>query len=237
MFDHKTILANGCSFTNGKDSWPYLLSDNLKSNIVNLGMVGAGNRYIHDTTIRQILNYKYDLVLVMWSGINRFDFQVEDPTFFDGDYLTSLEQLRYMDWDYKKIVPIDERDRIEANWVFAGGGRQKNIRAGSSKESMFGDVLKHYSIKNLQDQFLMYQYSLQSVLRLHNIPYVFMYHTGCPCTADFIDNSHVFDNTNLLKLATEQNCFASDGIHPGHEIHQQWATMLSEYLISRHNTL
>ena len=78
MIQQKNLLVNGCSFSRGPNSWPYFLSN---VNLVNLAQAGAGNTYIHETTIAELSQRKYDLVIVMWTGIPRIDFKVNDINF------------------------------------------------------------------------------------------------------------------------------------------------------------
>ena len=77
------LIAIGCSFTSDKiiirdkildiekfrgyPVWPKILSEKLKMDVVNLGKIGTGNKYIFD----QVMSLDGDdigLVVCMWSG-------------------------------------------------------------------------------------------------------------------------------------------------------------------------
>lgn len=76
------ILTAGCSFTTNHDpnekSWPDHLCE-YGHIIKNLGACAAGNEYIANSTILELITSSrtYDLVLVMWSGLLRRDFWVD----------------------------------------------------------------------------------------------------------------------------------------------------------------
>jgi len=80
------LVAIGCSFTDdyiniknkiigpvekirGYPVWPTILSRKLNMDVVNLGKIGAGNKYIFDQVVG--LNGYIDLVIIMWSGWER----------------------------------------------------------------------------------------------------------------------------------------------------------------------
>ena len=84
----KKLIAIGCSFTRyrGRDPdipkykgyWPTLLSEKLDMECVNLGRPGMGNEYISAKLIDTILSEKKEdigLVVLMWSGWQRMDFE------------------------------------------------------------------------------------------------------------------------------------------------------------------
>jgi hypothetical protein len=71
------VLANGCSFSRGPGSWPYALQSIYNFNLVNLAQSGAGNTYIFESTVLEISQRVYDLVLIMWSDPNRIDYRFD----------------------------------------------------------------------------------------------------------------------------------------------------------------
>lgn len=80
------ILVSGCSFTAGFDmpnehydekNWPMLLSNKLgTNNITNVAKTGANNHWIFLETISAMLQDTFDLILVQWSAIPRYNFNV-----------------------------------------------------------------------------------------------------------------------------------------------------------------
>ena len=89
-----TLFANGCSHTAGSEidfalqghkyegAWPKWLAEDFGWNWINIAQPGASNEYIRRTTIEWVienveLEKKYTpkelVVVVMWSGFNRFE--------------------------------------------------------------------------------------------------------------------------------------------------------------------
>lgn len=85
MQNKKTLLASGCSFTFEKWNWPTFVAESLDYDLLNVGMASTGNGLIGKKVIYNVENLlkTHDpeniLVGVMWSGIDRNDFFVEDP--------------------------------------------------------------------------------------------------------------------------------------------------------------
>lgn len=89
-----TLLANGCSHTSGSEiefelqgfcyekAWPRWLAHDMNWDWVNIAQPGNSNEQISRETIQWIVknveigkNYKFDelVVIIMWSGFNRFE--------------------------------------------------------------------------------------------------------------------------------------------------------------------
>lgn len=115
------ILVNGCSFSRGPISWPYYLQELLNCELVNLAQSGAGNSYIHESTVSELVHREYDLVIIMWSGLSRLDFKVEQVAQFSKTPFTSDYQHRQNDWPGKVIIPVNDQDYVEKDWVFGCG--------------------------------------------------------------------------------------------------------------------
>jgi hypothetical protein len=80
------ILISGCSFSAGygmpggisdEKNWPNLLANKLGINsITNVAKTGANNHWIFLETISAMMHNHYDLILVQWSAIPRFNAKV-----------------------------------------------------------------------------------------------------------------------------------------------------------------
>jgi len=74
---YKVLLASGCSFTHGDNTWPNHLSEYLNIDLVNVGMGSMGNTLIARRAIAELStllqSYRPEEILVgiMWSGTNR----------------------------------------------------------------------------------------------------------------------------------------------------------------------
>lgn len=227
----KRVLTNGCSFScDPRVGWPYQLQKNLNCKLVNLAVPAAGNRYIHDSTIRELSQRQYDYVFIMWSGLQRNDIQVENIKLFDKA-VTSLNQLGITNWEEKTIWPITEQNYIEKNWVFVGLGNEflKSIK--------FGEYIKYRGFDIEVQDSLMYMITLQSVLKQLDIPYVFSFYMDYLETLKthkelfaLLDLTNICTDDNIYNIAKRTNCFNGDGFHPGLEANQQWSDILIKFI-------
>lgn len=226
----KNVLVNGCSFSRGPISWPYHLQKELNFNLVNLALSGAGNKYIHDSTISELSRRSYDRVFIMWTGLQRNDIQVEDISQFD-ECVTSAKQSLENDWPDKTVWPVNDQDYIEKNWVFVGLDNPQIQRI------KFAEYIKYRSIENETRQSLMYMITLQAVLKQLGTPYTFSFFTDYVGDLEsftdlykMLDLSNVCLADNISDIAQRTNSYDVDGYHPGPEANQIWATKLIEFI-------
>lgn len=230
------VLINGASICRGPESWPYILQKKIHSkfDIVNLAQSGAGNYYIHESTVSEISKRPYDLVMVMWSYADRFDFRVRDIGLFRDTQSTSWYSLRQNDWPSKVIHPVNDQDYVEDNWVFGCG--YLNQRLNDS----VGRVLKEYYRVAGSQEFMSHTLikiiSLQNTLKILNIPYVFMNYRPMLKLKEFdhlhniIDWSMFYDGPYLNHLAKEYDDF-DDTLHPKITSQTAYANCVYDYLI------
>jgi hypothetical protein len=237
MQNNKRVLVNGCSFSCGPDTWPYYLQKKIGFNLINLAQGSAGNKYIHDSTIDELSQRKYDMVIIMWSGLGRFDCQVEDISLFEQSRWTSLQQKRHNDWPGKIIHPINDQDYVDENWIFACMNNNEYL-----KKIKFGDThFKYVGIEQLQLQFLRYMISLQSILKQLEIPYLFTFYMDYYKELKdnklfcMIDHDNVFDVENIYNITVKNNWFNKDKIHPGNQAHTMWADIISTHLLKKYH--
>jgi hypothetical protein len=82
----KTLIASGCSFTFEPWNWPTFVADEMGYDLINVGMGSQGNGLISKKLIYRVtqeLKTKKpeDIIVgVMWSGIDRNDFYVDNLT-------------------------------------------------------------------------------------------------------------------------------------------------------------
>ena len=76
----KKILFVGCSLTANSgfneenlksNHWPFLLSEHYKFYFLNIAVGGMSNEEIFFRTVEQLNQTKFDLIIVMWSGVDR----------------------------------------------------------------------------------------------------------------------------------------------------------------------
>lgn len=227
------VLVNGCSFSRGSGSWPYKLQQLLSCDLVNLAQAGAGNTYIHETTLKELLRRKYDLVVIMWTGIERVDMAIEDVSMFTTPY-TSMHQSAKNDWPEKIVSPINDQDYVEKNWVFGCGhinGDKELI-----KTKLFESVYRYQSRQQLMQSFILKLISLQSFLKCSNIPYVYSFYEDyeneikADPLSSGIDWNLVCNNNNINKIMHTNNWFDADGSHPSVLAHNEWAKHIKDFL-------
>lgn len=232
------ILVNGSSVSRGPGSWPYVLQDHYSANIVNLSQVGSGNTYIHETTIAELSQRKYDLVLIQWTEAYRIDYKVKNTELFANSIYTSKYQSEHNDWPGKKIWPVNDQDYVEQDWIF-GCGYIKNHEMGIMKTA-FEDYYRFSGLPEQTYHKLMKMISLQSYLKVNNIPYVFCFTRHFKEFSRFdhlnkqIDRSRL-SNTYLLDIATKNNYWTlSDNPgqfpHPGPEAQTLFAQAMIPYI-------
>ena len=232
------ILVNGCSFSRGPISWPYYLTgltDKSSSNVVNLACAGAGNTYIHDTTMRILEKEKFDLVLIMWSGIHRIDQQIElteinqIETTYSSKYQSSLN-----DWPEKIVDPFNDQTLVEKNWLFRCG--VLNRETSSELNSLFKEAYSTMGDEEFVNQFIVKIIGLQNTLKQLAIPYAFSFYQDY---VEQINHSTLIDwdnciiNDNITNIAKRLNSYDEDGFHPGLEANKQWANCVVKHLTQK----
>ena len=242
------ILISGCSFTQWPEypggpnvCWPKYLDTHHQ--FTNLGEAAAGNQYICDSVIREVLANpnRYDKVVVMWSGVSRLD------------YLTSLEDSAWNSlfdsYGFYRRLPGGK-----LGWIFSGGQMGTWFKHPVAHR-MFYEMYKVSSPLSLANINLMEIIKLQNFLNSKKIPYLFSsyvnYWTAGPVLSpngDFgvlkypelnylineIDFTQwIFSNNNkdgIYELAKELTSFMPDGFHPGAAANQQWAELITSVI-------
>ena len=96
----KQIKTSGCSFTNCGKSWPYHIKEH---DVYNVGSAGAGNGYISRAAIYQCerllesgTNVEDIFLIVMWSGIDRFEVLSTKDSPLHRDYIGESQDRWWM---------------------------------------------------------------------------------------------------------------------------------------------
>lgn len=222
------MLINGCSFSRGPGSWPY----HLDYNVVNLAQAGAGNTYIFESTMHELAQRHYDAVTIMWTGIHRVDMQVHEIAHFSDSKYTSAYQRLQNDWPEKIVVPVNDQDYVDPNWIFGCG--HFNQEPAMLKTHAFDTLYRYQTDKEFCQGLLIKMVSLQNTLKQLNIPYLFtFYQPYFDCLKAYglfslLDLDSIYNSTNISTLARNINSYDADGIHPGIQAHRNWANTLKE---------
>lgn len=219
------ILVNGSSVSNGQGSWPYYIQQELGCNLINLSLAGAGNNYIADTTIAELSERSYDMVLIMWSEVNRIDFKVKT---IPDVYYTSLAQSQLNEWPDK--VPTPEVDYMQKDWVFSSAYLGKDTMP--QIESLFQG---YYNLSTTDEQLfnsVIKMISLQGVLKSLNMPYLFIPYKPLVGQSRFsqlfkmIDWDNVYTTQYLHSLAIENDLWNHQTDHPSSQTHKEFSKLL-----------
>jgi hypothetical protein len=232
------LLVNGSSISRGPLSWPYRVQQALDCDMVNLSMAGSGNTYIHEATVSELAQRKYDLVLLQWAPFTRFDFKVKDIGLFKNTIYTSDCQIKQNDWPEKQVYPVNDQDYAEPDWVFGCGygNQDKDPNLVRAFEGFY-----HFAKPNeYMYHTLMKMISMQSYLKVNNIPYLFCF--GRPFLylekhqhlTNQLDHDMMFTEQYLLGLAKEYDWFEDDGAHPNAEAYECFAQALTEKIKCTH---
>ena len=222
------LLVNGCSFSRGSTAWANHIAKLAAANLVNLAQAGAGNTYIAQTTQAELSERDYDLVIVMWSGLERVDIQVESIQDFEKTHYTSWYQSSQNDWPEKIIEPINDQDYVQKDWVFGVGhlNRDKFL----SSNGLFEKQYQYQGLDQHIQRSMYHMISLQSYLKVRNISYVFAFYQNYvhlfqrhPHLLSQLDKDKWYNTTNLFDITKKNKDYDVDGIHPGPDAHQQWA--------------
>lgn len=225
------ILVNGGSLSRGPGSWPYCIESALNADLVNLSQSGSGNTYVHETTVAELAQRHYDLVLVQWTPFIRFDYKVRDITKFAGTIFTSEHQHRQNDWPGKIIEPVNDQDYVERDWIF-GCGVSVNYDRDPALRDAFGGFYRYAGPSEYMYHATMKLISLQSFLQVKKIPYLFVF--GRPFRIldryshlrDLIDWDHAYTDQYILDLAEKRDSWDSDKLHPSQEVYQEFADLI-----------
>lgn len=232
------ILVNGTSISRGDQSWPYYLQGSVGQNfnLTNLAQAGSGNTYIHESTVEEISQRPYDLVMIQWTYTNRLDFRVKDISRFRDTAYTSEYQSKQNDWPGKIIYPVNDQDYVQKDWIFGCG------YINEQKDDSIGRVFKEYynAVGSSEQMFssLVKIISLQNTLKQLNIPYVFIEYR--PMTRfdrfnnlyNLIDWEHFYSDVHLFDIAKVKNAL-DDTLHPDAECQQIYANHLHKYLLDK----
>ena len=234
MLNNKHVLVNGCSFSRGPESWPYHLQEMYNFNLVNLAQAGAGNTYIHESTIEELSKRKYDYVIIMWSGLSRIDYKIENISLLKNSKYTSCYQKSRNDWPGKSISPVNDQDYVDDRWVF-GCGVLNNEKVLVETE-IFNSIYKHLGHKQFVYHSLQKMIALQSFLKTQDIPYLFTFYQDYvtdlqlePYLYSLLDQLNIYNNKDIFRLAKEFNDIDKTH-HPKTKTHQWWAKLIKEFI-------
>lgn len=131
------ILVNGCSHSLGtqlslpdsQDRYSVKLADSLGAEVNNIALSGGSNDRIYRETINEICRVKYDLVILQWTDISRF----ETPTRIINDEYHNVHSTdkwlqhrpRTALWPTRDIDNIKWRDFYKDNWDIETKDKQK----------------------------------------------------------------------------------------------------------------
>jgi len=225
------ILVNGGSVSRGPGSWPYCIASKLDANLVNLSQSGSGNTYIHETTIAELAQRSYDIVLIQWTPFIRFDHKVRDVSKFSGTIFTSEHQHRQNDWPEKIVEPVNDQDYVERDWIF-GCGVAVNCDQDPVLNDAFGGFYRHSGPSEHMYHATMKLISLQSFLQVKKIPYLFVFGRQFKILERYnhlqklVDWDQCYTDHTILDLMEQRNSRDPDGLHPSADVYIEFADLI-----------
>jgi hypothetical protein len=210
----------------GQKTWVHYLEKRLGCELVNLSRVGAGNQYIHDAVMCEVVERDYDLVIVSWSSFTSV-LEVRSnikQKIFDWDIIggNPHEQLLQTDWIWDHVpdhaIPGENNLQLKKDFF------KTYLRMGQADR-----------IVNIRST-LLNVLSLQSTLKCLDIPYMFTFprkvlklkeHSRYH---DMIDWSRV-DGHNLYTHARNSEHWQNR--HPTEPVYRWYADQVYEYLSTK----
>jgi len=230
------LLLNGNCNSRGPDTWPYYLQGMLGCNLVNLSVAGAGNAYIHETTISELARRSYDFVLIMWGESIHTGVRAKGIDRFSDSENTALYQSKQNDWPGKITYPINDQDYVDKKWIVNAGylaGKQDSVA------KFFQQYHDTVGFEQTLETDIIRQVSLQGYLKSIAQPYVFLY--GRPYTKfkrfehlyNLIDWSNFYQEHTLMQIASQNNneFMGIDNKYPNPVGQKIYAQVLSRHLI------
>jgi len=201
------ILTNGCSFTANSHykTWPYLLStDALK----NIAQHSAGNRWICDSTVAELIENNYDMVLIMWSGLSRVDEIVDEDAFnqYQYPYFKSINNfgIHYLHHGIDhRLITLNERELVFQSLM---------------------NILKLQSFLKSEN----IDYRFMSYMNYWDIPQKYGFNL---ITDQFDFSNWIFsdaDRNGLYELSQATKQYVEDKQHPNELAHQSWADIIKK---------
>jgi hypothetical protein len=124
MDPKKKVLAVGCSYTRGHGLtnesmdpllWVNSLFPHDAYTVNNVSKTGANNQWIFLETMSQLMKNNYDIVLVGWTAIPRFNFCVGLELYSTSTMLTNVD------------VNINNKQTISGKWLKSIGDGLRKI--------------------------------------------------------------------------------------------------------------
>jgi len=240
------ILVNGSSVSSGhciwwpdpetgiwrhiQPTWPARLEEKIKCDMVNLAVAGAGNTYIHDSTIDELSERSYDMVLIMWADYLRTDYRVKWPGKFESLKYTSKTQSNTAHLPPELAIKYQH---ICQDWIFSCNYQENNTDPDLAK--LFGHMIYTTPKLHLHNTLLKI-ISLQGVLKSFDIPYRFMFYRPIPELNSFkklnslIDWDKFLPEPYLFLHAHSIGEWDQSTLHPTPAGYNSYADIVAEYL-------
>jgi hypothetical protein len=158
---------------------------------------------------------------------------VDDISQFSDSCHTSYYQSAQNDWPEKIVVPINDQDYVQKDWIFSLG------HLHGCKDSVANFFTEYHKISK-QPQIISEEIikiiGLQNTLKQQHIPYRFFWWQPYKKFSRFnhlyelIDWTNVYQETCLEAIAKNNNWFEVDGKHPNRMAHDYFSIRLLEHL-------
>ncbi len=177
----KTLLVNGCSFTEGSNfnAWPNIVSKQMNIKLVNIAAAMNGNSFISRHLINVISNHYMDekdlVVGVMWSKVNRKEILINRQ-----ETLKWREIINEVNGDWLHHSVIESKFSYSSNFGFSKNWKEwKDIKSfwmksggGYHATKFWADWFKrYYTFEGMFWETLEHILRVQWFLEKYKIPY------------------------------------------------------------------
>lgn len=243
------ILTNGSCMARGsfEGGWPDILEEKFNHEVTNLSLFGAGNDYVLKTTVDQLSQNQYDLVIIMFPNFFKSDIEVTDPENYSNVRFTSLNQINRLSKlhkarkyarakerfeNYKDIAykPLDT-SIFQNNWIFSWEYYSAELNLPTNYIDLFNDYFAS-TYSEIKRQNLYKVIKLQEILKEKNQPYLFCFAsrpTGFRRFSDqykLIDWNNVFHGFYPKQLALAMNSYNKKLEMATYPAHKAFAELL-----------
>ena len=232
------ILASGCSFTaggpNAGENWASRIDRH--NTVKNLAWSGAGNRYIGQSIMIEMLRNQgqYDLVLVMWSGLQRLDILINDFVYdsldnnrssVDGLYCYGLLGDSYSHKHDQSILKTPARELFKIS-------NEETLGCASLIEII--NLQSFLKSKSIPYKFMSYVNYWGNDAQVTNLNFGVHKYLSTSQLAEHIDfDQFLFYNDSydgFYEFSRQKEMIADDGFHPTLQAHIEWADFIREKL-------
>lgn len=236
----KHLVTSGCSFTdNCGERWPHFLAKTFDFKLYNRGHGSAGNDWISMSAIYQVqqlleqgISSDEIAVVVMWSGINRGSFFINDEFSWIVDSLKASRSPMFVSFhDNQPNI-----DQLANDKGFLLGSPQCSFVGNDDAKKLKKDYAKNFycdewqAISSFNYWLQLQWYCELNNIKLLNLTYKNIFIDGNKDTTSYLHRMVNFDNwwfhnecEGMMEWTKDKDySFYEDKVHPSIESHEKF---------------